>query len=388
VRVLLTTPTYPPHNSGLGNAVRLQAQGLVRRGLEVTIATGSIDGRRVSEMGNGIVVERFALSGAAGLLRPIRGDSESYTSFLAHGNFDAVVLNAWQNWATDLAFQVIDHLPGRKVLYSHCISTNLFLPTQPLRSVVRYLAWRPYWWSLPRKLRRLDDVIFLAEDGDPSRFGDVAIARRIGVPMHVIANSVEPGPSIAPLPLEERPFIMSVGSYTWQKGFDQVLRMYARSSAHQRYTLRLFGQEKTAYADDLRQLATELGISERVSFNSGVEGAALQSEYQQASLFLMGSRTECQPLVLLDAMAAGVPFVALRTGCVAQMRGGTAVATVEDGAAVIDADLSDLSRWNELSVAGRATVTRFHDAERNADRLLEVLQGKVHASAAENVANG
>jgi glycosyltransferase involved in cell wall biosynthesis len=356
--------------------VRTQALGLAHRGADITIATSSVDGQRRSETIEGLRVERFVLSGAESVLRPIRGDIEGYSNFLTRGAFDAVLLNAWQNWATDIAFRVIGRIGGRKILYSHCISTNLFLPSQPIRSTLRYMAWRPYWWSLARKMRSLDGLIFLADNGESSRFGDLEVARAARLPIHIIGNTV-PIDDATPPPHSSRRYILAVGSFTWLKGFDTVLRMYAKSRHRGTYPLRLFGQEATDYGEKLRHLADELGLGPQdVSFHTGVSGAALQREYQDAVLFLMASRTECQPLVLLDAMAAGTPFVAIRTGCIGCLKGGVAVQTPHEGTSAIDGVLADRERWAELSSAGQHAVRRDHDAERNGERLWHILQGK------------
>ena len=62
------------------------------------------------------------------------------------------------------------------------------------------------------------------------------------------------------------------------------------------------------YSATLRSLSHQLGLSaESVVFHEGVAGEALLAAYCQARLVLSGSHTECQPLVLLDANAAGTP---------------------------------------------------------------------------------
>jgi 1,2-diacylglycerol 3-alpha-glucosyltransferase len=101
MRILLTTPSYPPFNSGLGNAVSQQVACFAQAGYEVVVATWGAE--RSSREAEGIWVESFALSGADCWLQPIRGEVAAYTDFLRHNNWDVVLLNAWQNWATDLA---------------------------------------------------------------------------------------------------------------------------------------------------------------------------------------------------------------------------------------------------------------------------------------------
>lgn len=376
MRILLTSPTYPPFNSGLGNAVAQQAACLARAGHEVVVATRG--GQRSCSETDGIRVETFDLTGADCWLQPIRGEVAAYTEFLRQNDWDVVLLNAWQNWATDLALRHLDEIPGRKFVYSHCISTNVFYPHQPLRSFVRYMAWRPYWGRLPRLMRRLDGVLFLADGGDDSRFDDLRLARQHTVPLRIVPNSLSPGAAAIlgrpSLPLSERNRLIAVGSYQWQKGFDFVLRAYAASQARHRFALHLYGQEHSAYSATLHSLIRRLGLQEdHVVFHEGVSGEALVAAYCQARLVLSGSHTECQPLALVDANAAGTPFVARTTGCIANMPGGVAIRTWEEMAQQLDALTDGGSHWESLADDGRQAARDIHHPDRTARQLLDAL---------------
>jgi len=376
MRVLLTTPTFPPFNSGLGNAVAIQAACLNWAGYEVVVATGGPE--RTSREAEGFRIETFAVTGAESWLQPLRGEIASYVDFLRHHNAQVVVLNAWQNWATDLALRHIDEIPGRKLVYSHCVSTNVFYPHQPFRSILRYLDWRPYWWRLPNYMKRLDGLLFLAGEGSDSRFDDLRIARQHGVPLRIVPNSLSPAATAtlerSPPPLDARDRLIAVGSYHWQKGFDFVLRAYAASQARQRFALHLYGQEHSTYSETLRALVRQHGLQEdSVVFHEGVSGKALQAAYDKACLVLSGSHTECQPLVLLDANAAGTPFVARSTGCISTMPGGVAVRTWDEMARQMDVLTDGGPSWQSLADAGRKAARDFYHPDHTARQLLDAL---------------
>lgn len=370
MKLLLTSPTYPPFNSGLGNAVRQQAQALRARGATVVVATSG-EGRATRE-DTGVRIEEFAVSGADWPVHPVHGDVSGYAALLTGGGFDAVVLNAWQTWSTDVALGILDRIPARKYVYSHGLSTDLFFFFQPLRSALRWLAWRPYRWRLAARMRRLDGVIFLAEDGCDCRFADARLARRLGVPAWVVPNATTAaGPSA---PHGEREGLVAVGAYDRLKGHDFVLRAYARSAARGRVPLAMFGQAFTPFTAELHALARELGIAGSVTFHEGVTGDALISVYDRALLLLSGSHTECQPLVLLDAMATGTPFVARATGCIPGLAGGRAVRTEAEMAAAIDALATDGAAWQNLSAAGTAAVREHYLPGVTGDALAAALE--------------
>jgi len=377
VKILLTTPTYPPFNSGLGNAVHRQAVALADRGYEVVVATGGTD-RATHNDARGVRIEQFAVTGADYLRNPIRGDVESYRRFLADERCDVMLMHAWQTWSTDIPLMDLPAIKARKFVYSHCISTNMWLSYIPVRSLAFFLLWRPYWWALPKRMRQLDGVIFLADRGDDTRFDDLRVARRAGVLIHIIPNSL-PADAAAPMPVE-RTQIIAVGSYTRPKGFDFVLKAYARSIVRNQVPLSLFGQETTPYLETLREMAAALGIEPNmINFRTGVAETALLQEYAGAKLFLSGSYTECQPLVLLDAMATGTPFVARATGCISRMPGGHAVWSPAEAAVAIDRLLADPAAWKALSDEGRAAATDTYALDRNIDRLVDVIEGRARA---------
>ena len=371
MKVLLTTPTYPPFNSGLGNAVHRHALGLVRHGFEVVVATGG--SARSTEMTEGLRVERFAVTGADYLRNPIRGEVESYSRFLRSERYDTIVMEAWQTWSTDVPLQLAGKLDARKFLYSHGLSTNSWLPFIPVRSLAFYMLWRPYWWTLRQKIASLDGMIVLADGGSDDRFDDLKVARKVGIPIHVIPNSCDAAALATPVAARDQ--IISVGSYTPAKGFDYVLDAYAQSRAKNVVPLALFGQEHTAFSEVLRAQAQQLGLApEMVSFNNGVAGAALLAQYARSRLFLSGSHTECQPLVLLDAMATGTPFVARSTGCIAFMPGGDAVVSIAEAAEAIDRLLDDDAAWSRHQKAGLLAVAQTYDDERNSAHFATVLR--------------
>jgi glycosyltransferase involved in cell wall biosynthesis len=364
MRILLTSPTYPPFNSGLGNAVAQQAAFLAAAGHQVVVATGGAERGTREEFG--VRVETFVLRGADSWLQPIRGDVAGYIDFLKSNEWDVTLFNAWQNWATDIALIHLSDLPGRKFVYSHCISTNVFFRHQPFRSLARYLAWRPYWWRLPGVMRQLDGLIFLADCGCDSRFDDLQLAKCAAVPFLVVPNALSHAAAqalaAAASPQHARDRLIAVGSYQWQKGFDFVIRAYAASGALNKIPLHLFGQEYSAYGEKLRRSAMCMGVdSAYLVLHEGVSGERLQMEYRRAHLVLSGSHTECQPLALLDASACATPFVARATGCIDGMPGGVVINDWQGMARQIDALCHGQSRWLALSEAARsAAETRYH----------------------------
>lgn len=376
MRVLVTSPTFPPLNSGLGNAVQRQAAELGARGFEVVVATGGERRDRRVDPVSGAPVEVFAVRGNESLLHGVSGDVRGYANFLLRGGFDALLLNGWQTWSTDVPLRMLDAIRGRKIVYSHGLSTELFVDYQPLRSILRWLAWRPYRWRLPVRMRRLDGIVFLAADGCDCRFADARLVQRLGVRSWVVPNAAPAAArtETSASPRAARNHLLAVGAFDRLKGHDFVLRAYASSELRNRLPLHFVGQVFTPETDRLRALATELGVAPSVSFAEGLTGEALFDAYERAILILNGSHTECQPLVLLDAMAIGTPFVARATGCIPGLVGGRAVRNEAEMAKAIDVLATDDATWVRLSAAGVQAVRERYRPRIIGDALAAVLR--------------
>lgn len=366
LKILITTPSFPPFNSGLGNAVSRQAKILSSLGFIIVVATNGRERRSRIDNSLKVQVEEFNVSGSDSFLNPLYGDLASYKMFLIESNFDLILMNGWQTWSTDICIKYLNIIPGRKVLYSHCLSTNIFFIEQPFKSLIRYLAWRPYFFKVKKILKRLDALICVASEGVDSRFKDVRLAKGIDIPIYVVPNALSDDAvyySNIPAPdFDSRGQIISVGSYDWQKGHDFVLRAYAMSASKNILPLKIFGQEFTPFTNKLKEQAKKLGIRDDfIYFYEGVSGKVLLEEYRKSLVFLYGSRTECQPLVILDAMATGTPFVSKSTGCIASLAGGSAVTSVKMAASSLNILVSDRLEWLNKSIAGLDAVKAYHN---------------------------
>lgn len=105
--------------------------------------------------------------------------------------------------------------------------------------------------------------------------------------------------------------LITIGRLSKRKGQADVLRAFAEvHSKHPDVTLEVIG--KGPAREKLEQLVVELGITDTVTFHGFVSDEQKIRELNQAELFVFGSKQEGFGLVLLEAMAAGLPVVARR----------------------------------------------------------------------------
>jgi GalNAc-alpha-(1->4)-GalNAc-alpha-(1->3)-diNAcBac-PP-undecaprenol alpha-1,4-N-acetyl-D-galactosaminyltransferase len=135
------------------------------------------------------------------------------------------------------------------------------------------------------------------------------VAARGGMPpICVIPNPVLPaGAPDRIAPHGTRAYLFAAGRLSHQKGFDLAIRALAllvRQGADLDLVIAGEGPEETA----LRRLAHESGVSERVRFIGRV--ADLDSWMEAAFAFVLASRYEGFPNVLLEALACGAATIA------------------------------------------------------------------------------
>ena len=106
----------------------------------------------------------------------------------------------------------------------------------------------------------------------------------------------------------ERVRLIYVGRVAKEKNLDFLLRVFARVAAQdQRVEMLLVGGGPSL--EDLKKLAKQLGIEEKITFTDMVPFDRVVDELSQADLFIFSSTSETQGLVVLEAMAAGLPLV-------------------------------------------------------------------------------
>jgi glycosyltransferase involved in cell wall biosynthesis len=194
--------------------------------------------------------------------------------------------------------------------------------------------------------------------------------------VHVIPSGVDPVAFEArradPFPDAGRPRVVYVGRLSRQKGVDTLLDVAARlRTPGVRVLLVGDGPERRSLERAIRRR----GLDDRVRITGFVPHHEIPAVLQHADVLCLPSRYEELGSVLLEAMRAGLPIVASRTGGIPDAVGPAArLVRPEDVlgfAAAIDALLADRAEAGRLAALGADRVAAC-DWSQLARRVLQV----------------
>ena len=160
--------------------------------------------------------------------------------------------------------------------------------------------------------------------------------------------------------------ILSYGRYVKKKGFDVLLRAFGKlldSDIDAQLTIGGQGEELTA----LESLANELKIQDNVRLGVWIDDVT--AALDQADLFVLPSLDEPFGIVMLEAMARGVPIISTRTK-------GPSEVLDESAARLVEID-----SVQELSSAMENCVRDPDQAFERAQRALELYRKKYYQDA-------
>jgi len=160
------------------------------------------------------------------------------------------------------------------------------------------LHWRVLRWAL---YRRAAAVTALNEQTA------AWLARHCGVSVEVVPPALRPLPTVK---AAREPLILGVGRYHRVKGFDLLIRAFARVSREfPGWRLVLLGEGPEG--ECLEALAAELGIADRIELRA--PAGQIEEWLARAGIVVQPSRSEAFGNALLEAMAMAAPVVS--TAC-------------------------------------------------------------------------
>ena len=108
--------------------------------------------------------------------------------------------------------------------------------------------------------------------------------------------------------------VIAVGRMDYQKGFDRLICAWELIQQHEQFKdwyLDIFGQGE--WRDMLQQMIDERGLGASVALNAPTK--SIGREYADSAMLVMSSNYEGFPMVMIEAMASGLPVVSFDFKC-------------------------------------------------------------------------
>lgn len=357
MRILFCTDTYPPQVNGVSVVTALSVQGLRERGWEVEVIAPRYPDGEGDVFGAGVShaqvtsIPSMPLPGyrdirlAAPARGTVRSVVERFRPDIVHSATEFVIGRMGQRAARDRGLVVttsyhtdfakytasygVPFLRGpvqRWIRRFHAHAARIFTPSEPSRDDLRALGLTDVEvWG-----RGVDDVLF-----HPSK-RSLSLRQR-----HSLGNAFT---------------FLHVGRLAPEKGVDVLLEAFRQVEAQ-------LGADRVKFIvagagpslDGLRALAPR-----NVTFLGNLDRhRELPALYASADAFLFASTTETLGLVVLEAMASGLPVIATAAGGVADnLRDG------ENGLAFPAMDAVACAAAMTRLVADRPLQQRLRDGAR------------------------
>jgi glycosyltransferase involved in cell wall biosynthesis len=391
MKILHCVESYYPSVSGAPEVVRHLSERMVKMGHDVTVATRKLPERK-SLTHNGVKIIEFNIrptsQNGMSTVTGLAGDIKKYQDFLLNSKFDVVMTYAAQQWTTDLILPILDEINAVKVLVP-CGYSGLYDP-----------MYKKYFEDMPTYLRKFDASVYLSNN-----YRDINFARQHKVKnTHLIPNGADENEfSKLPTPKQKKAIrekygvkglmIMTLANYTGEKGHRELLYVFKRLPVAQA-TLVSAGTLTPGVGsyDDFKAQAERINgsrkfLGKKVIMTDGTKREQVLELLKCTDIFVFLSNIEASPLVLFEAAAAGVPFIASAAGNSAEIakwtKAGLIVDTVDRPNGRVVANLKDAlvqvtrlaynkKRRLALGTAGHRIWQKNYTWKRLAEEYLEL----------------
>lgn len=311
LRIGLFTDTYAPQVNGVSISLQLVSEGLQKRGHQVTIFAPKFPGYEDNQPG---VVRLPSLKylNDPPIYVAVLGTPRSTWS-LSRKHFD--VLHAHSPLTVGLLAYLTASTKNLPLIYTYHTSITdytHYLKVIGGTGVIRHAA---RWFSATSTNLGHQIVV-------PSpKFHRLLLEQKVKKPIQVIPNGIDlsnfktaknPGCFRKQLGLNpDVPILLSVGRIDPEKRLDFLIDAFARIADRVPAARLVFAGDGSA-RKKLEEQAAATKVRDRIHFLGMVNRVELPDLLHDATVFLSASTTEVHPISVIEAIASGLPLVAVQ----------------------------------------------------------------------------
>jgi glycosyltransferase involved in cell wall biosynthesis len=311
LKILIGADTFWPEINGAASFIARLAAGLVERGHDVHVAAPSFTNKKVGAFteeheGQKMTVHRiyswrwyphpwlrFSLpwrikQNSARILDAVKPDVIHFQSHIVVGR----------------GMTIEGKKRGIRIIgTNHFMPENLLEYTFVIPPFLRRQAIQAAWNAADRSFSRAERVTAPTQKAADYLAANTSVKDVLAISCGIDADNYTPN-----LATDTPNHIVFLGRVVDEKQIDKLIKAFARLDPTLDATLEIVGggDQETS----LKNLASTLGVSDRVTFSGYVDEAYLRGALTRAKVFAMPSIAELQSISTMEAMASGLPIVA------------------------------------------------------------------------------
>lgn len=214
---------------------------------------------------------------------------------------EVIIVHAYRHLHTTRALKIARELRAKIFLVPHAPFARNETRTRMQRWIVSM-----YDSVVGRaSLKKFDRVLAITK-------WEIPFLLSLGVPKEKLAyipNGIQQDFFDAKKKFSEKNTLLYIGRVSPIKDIEAIIR--AMPHVNPKYRLEIYGPAEANYLDKLKILVTNLNLQSRVSFIIKTYGLSEQiNEFDKARMFILASKSEGMPQVLVEALARGKLVVA------------------------------------------------------------------------------
>ncbi len=358
LRIGLFTDTYAPQVNGVSISLQMISEGLKKRGHQVTIFAPRFPGYKDSEP-NVMRLPSLKYLNNPPIYVAVLGTPRSTWS-LTRKHFD--VLHAHSPLSVGLLAYLTASTKRLPLIYTYHTSITDYTHYVKFIGGTSLIRRTAAWFSAAST--NLGDQIIVPSP----KFHRLLLEQKVRKPIHIIPNGIDLGMFRAaknPGSLRSRlgvggeaPILLTVGRMDPEKRLDFIVDAFVKISERHPNAQLVFAGDGSARAD-LEEKVSKISAKDRIHFLGMVNRADLPDVLHDATIFLSASTTEVHPISAIEAIASGLPLVAVedeafegmlengRNGCMVKLD----VTAFADAVSDLLADRERLERFGKHSLA-------------------------------------
>lgn len=377
--IMFLVENYFPRKSGVPIVAQYLAEGLYKKGYEVSVCTKLYDGLQRNEIINGIKVFRFYLRKTA--LKRYDGEIDTYRNFILSYNADVIIFECSECVTTDVLLKDLSKIKAKKIFHSHGFSgltLHFFKWNVNLKYTIgntyNWLRFKYYYNFTFKKYVKYFDATLCLSEIDSSKAWLDKYAKNVTVLQNAVDDIFcNPTRNVSYYPISEikKPYFLSVATYSKQKNQIGIVREYFKSGVN--LPIIFVGPEHTEYLDklgeEIKLLKSKYGDRDVFTLLK-VPRSIIPDIVGNAFVYLVGSTFEEYSISIIEAMTKGIPFISTNVGNARILPGGITIQHIED----MHNKMKELTDNKELYLKLSAAGKNFSEKNCRRSNAVELLE--------------